>query len=227
MQKIIGWWLKKLIIVVIGVMILAIIALAIMFWYITLPIIGLLVFFWKYPDWAEKRRREKEAKATRQYYADQEQKKREEEQCRRERSIWLEEQRKKDKENKEKQSWTIFSTKNDHPSSTKEKDVVKQKELGFSKLNARPKREHNKIYDKFEQAYKKLKQDLQIDDEISVGRCYTILGLQHDATIQQIKKRFRMLVLEYHPDKNKNTRKKFEIIHYAYKTIIQERELIA
>ena len=224
MQKIIGWWLKKLIIVVIGVMILAIIALAIMFWYITLPIIGLLIFFWKYPDWAEKRRREKEAKITRQYYADQEQKKRDEEQWQRERSLWLEEQRRKDSEIKQKQSWTIFRTKNDHPSSTKEKNVIKQKAIGFASIPR--KRKNGDIYDQFESRFEEMKYELENLDQLTIGRCYTIFGLEHDASVQQIKERFRILALEYHPDRNKDAQEKFSLIYHVYRMILQEKMII-
>lgn len=48
---------------------------------------------------------------------------------------------------------------------------------------------------------------------------YLVLGVKRDATDQQIKKAFRKLSLQYHPDKNKGdaeAEEKFKEISHAY-----------
>ena len=39
---------------------------------------------------------------------------------------------------------------------------------------------------------------------------YNILGVSKDATAEEIKKSYRKLSLEYHPDKNKSGEEKFK-----------------
>ena len=51
---------------------------------------------------------------------------------------------------------------------------------------------------------------------------YKILGLSTSATLDQIKKAFRQLAIEFHPDKNPNNptaENKFQRISEAYKRI--------
>ena len=53
---------------------------------------------------------------------------------------------------------------------------------------------------------------------------YEILGLEHNATYDQVKKRFRELSLKFHPDRNKspNASEKFKQIYKAF-TVIKKR----
>ena len=53
---------------------------------------------------------------------------------------------------------------------------------------------------------------------------YQVLGLESDATYDQLKKRFRELSLKYHPDRNKSpdAEKKFKQIYKAF-TVIKNR----
>ena len=56
---------------------------------------------------------------------------------------------------------------------------------------------------------------------------YKVLDLDPNATLRQIKGRFRELVLKYHPDKCENKKtaeKKFKKIVEAYEMIIRYRE---
>lgn len=34
--------------------------------------------------------------------------------------------------------------------------------------------------------------------------CYAVLGLQHNASLLEIAKKYKKLALKYHPDKNKD-----------------------
>jgi len=48
---------------------------------------------------------------------------------------------------------------------------------------------------------------------------YNILGVSKDATPEEIKKSYRKLSLEYHPDKNKTGEEKFKEIAEAYSIV--------
>lgn len=51
---------------------------------------------------------------------------------------------------------------------------------------------------------------------------YEILGVEKDANQEQIKKAFRKLANEYHPDKNPDGAEKFKEIKKAYDTLISD-----
>ena len=59
---------------------------------------------------------------------------------------------------------------------------------------------------------------------LTKSEAYKELGLPITATIEQVKKRFRNLVLKWHPDRNKTKKtqanEKFVKIRHAYETII-------
>ena len=54
---------------------------------------------------------------------------------------------------------------------------------------------------------------------------YEILGISKDAKSEEIKKKYRKLALEFHPDRNKspNAHEKFIEINLAYETLINEQ----
>ena len=55
---------------------------------------------------------------------------------------------------------------------------------------------------------------------------YSILGVAHNASDEEIKKAYRRLVKKYHPDVNKNpgAEEKFKEIQNAYDTIMDAKK---
>lgn len=59
--------------------------------------------------------------------------------------------------------------------------------------------------------------------------CLNVLGLSNDATLEEIKKRFRELALQYHPDVNQEPEAKTKFLNYlkAYQYLLSEGDQIA
>jgi len=54
---------------------------------------------------------------------------------------------------------------------------------------------------------------------INIDQCYTILELTTNATLTELKKNYRRLVLKYHPDRNNNDDTHFKLIQESYETL--------
>ena len=71
--------------------------------------------------------------------------------------------------------------------------------------------------------YKKTSFEIDSENELTVSEAYKILELGITATIEQVKKRFRVLALKWHPDRNKTNKTEaeqmFVKINKAYETI--------
>ena len=72
--------------------------------------------------------------------------------------------------------------------------------------------------------YKKTSFEINSENELTVSEAYKILELGITATIEQVKKRFRVLALKWHPDRNRinktEAEQMFVKINKAYETII-------
>jgi len=107
-----------------------------------------------------------------------------------------------------------------------------QREKEEYEKEKREEREWNRYYRKQQKQYRE--QWDRIFEELynSLGmhdltKYYKVLDLDPNATLRQIKGRFRELVLKYHPDKCENKKtaeKKFKKIVEAYEMIIRYRE---
>ena len=71
--------------------------------------------------------------------------------------------------------------------------------------------------------YKKTSFEINSENELTVSEAYNILELGITATIEQVKKRFRVLALKWHPDRNRTNKTEaeqmFVKINKAYETI--------
>ena len=71
--------------------------------------------------------------------------------------------------------------------------------------------------------YKKTSFEINSENELTVSEAYNILELGITATIEQVKKRFSVLALKWHPDRNKANKTQaeqmFVKINKAYETI--------
>jgi len=71
--------------------------------------------------------------------------------------------------------------------------------------------------------YKKTSFEINSENELTVSEAYKILELGITATIGQVKKRFRVLALKWHPDRNRTNKTQaeqmFVKINKAYETI--------
>ena len=113
-----------------------------------------------------------------------------------------------------------------------EQQQREQREKEEYEKEKREEREWNRYYRKQQKQYRE--QWDRIFEELynSLGmhdltKYYKVLDLDPNATLRQIKGRFRELVLKYHPDKCENKKtaeKKFKKIVEAYEMIIRYRE---
>ena len=74
-----------------------------------------------------------------------------------------------------------------------------------------------------EEYEKDSKQQFRTIDDEQVIEAYAVFGLDHNATLEQIKSTFREFALKYHPDKNKSPTATAMMvkINYAYEVIVK------
>jgi hypothetical protein len=74
-----------------------------------------------------------------------------------------------------------------------------------------------------EQHEKQSEQQFRTIDDEEVIEAYAVFELNHDATLEQIKSKFREFALKYHPDKNKSPTATAMMakINHAYEVIVK------
>ena len=159
------------VIVALGLLFLVAVYFAVMYWYITLPIIVLAAILVRHYRIKNKKREEERAAAERR------------------RQKFQEERRQREAEQETEQE----------------------------------RRQREKCYENVRDAFENLFNAF-FAYHMRIAKYYQVLGLESDATYDQLKKRFRELSLKYHPDRNKSpdAEKKFKQIYKAF-TVIKNR----
>ena len=203
--------------ILIGLLVIAyVVYMAVIYWYITIPIIGFIIFCLKADTIgkhigsyrykrhlaAQIKKREKQAK------------------------IILEQKRIKDiklqqlQKQKERKFWNDFRNK------WKEQQIV-QPALPDYTIKHKPKPRQTKkkspktLQDAMKQAFQA---QIERKPVLDIKKCYKILGLTQEASVLQVQLRFKELALKYHPDrnlKNKSVAKKFAEVCEARQQILQ------
>tara|TARA_Y100000590_G_C15715907_1_gene1011881 strand:+ start:1250 stop:1894 length:645 start_codon:yes stop_codon:yes gene_type:complete len=204
----------------IGVLIIAyVVYIAVIYWYITLPIIGFIVFVLhsgRIGKWIGKKRYERHIAV--------ETKKRE-----KQAKIILEQKRLEDIKlkqlqiEKEKKFWRGISkqfedVQNELPALPDY--TIKHKPKPRVTKRTRP----SSLQEAMSALQNRSKQKTSLD----LDKCYKILGLKKNASLLQIQLRFKELALKHHPDRNLNSKfavKKFAEITQARKIILQTIEV--
>jgi len=204
----------------IGVLIIAyVVYIAVIYWYITLPIIGFIVFILhsdRIGKWIGKKRYERHLAA--------EIKRRE-----KEAKIILEQKRLEDikleqlQVEKEKKFWRGISKQFEDV----ENELPALPDYTI-KHKPKPRVTKRKKSSSLQEAMIALQNRSKQKTSLDLDKCYKILGLKKNASLLQIQLRFKELALKHHPDRNLNSKfavKKFAEITQARKIILQTIEV--
>ncbi len=193
-------------------LIAALILLAIQFWYITLPIISIIILIsnrQKIGDWwAEQQAIRKREEFYRQYHSQ----KRE----------YSEEKAQSDTSNTKQAPWE--SLPYEELSKKEKKREHKSKNNSYKDIFG-----GSQDYEEsFEDVYERIGDRFSDPQNINLQNALELLNLSNDSTIDEIKDRFRELVKQYHPDKCKDKKIaeiKFKAIFAAYEIILEQLEI--
>ena len=193
-------------------LIAALILLAIQFWYITLPIISIIILIsnrQKIGDWwAEQQAIRKREEFYRQYHSQ----KRE----------YSEEKAQSDTSNTKQAPWE--SLPYEELSKKEKKREHKSKNNSYKDIFG-----GSQDYEEsFEDVYERIGDRFSDPQNINLQNALELLNLSNDSTIDEVKDRFRELVKKYHPDKCKDKKIaeiKFKAIFAAYEIILEQLEI--
>ena len=94
------------------------------------------------------------------------------------------------------------------------------------KEKKKPKNKRPKKY-WFERTFKTLGRKFKQSDTYDISDCLELLNLDRDCSEKQIKERYRELALRYHPDRAKNQdSEKFKAINNAYEMLLDNLEVV-
>ena len=179
------------------------------YWYITVPTIALIIIYAKIKS--NRARAKKDSKSawhereesTQQQSVDDE--------------YWHEsEERTRQQSADEKRTWGYQYTQ-------EEKDIDQRRwdewEREFEEECEREEQEMNETWEEFRRFAE------EFNNRFGIGKYYKVLELDTNATLEQIKDRYRELALKWHPDRNKTGKeqaaKKFTKINEAYEKIVE------
>ena len=199
------------------------------YWYITVPAIALIIIYAKIKS--NRARAKKDSKSTWH-----------------EREEWTRQQSVDDEYWHESEEWTRQQSAEDESSKNSGANAY---DSSWSEWEKRQRRKEEKWEREHEEFLKNLKEederfkkwqketDKQFKEAYdaywrilekygiirNIGKYYKVLGLDRNATLEQIKARYRELALKWHPDRNKagkgQATKKFTKINDAYEKIIE------
>ena len=179
------------------------------YWYITVPTIALIIIYAKIKS--NRSRAKKDSKSTWH-----------------EREEWTRQQSVDDEYWHESEEWTRQQSADDESTweyqyTQEEKDKDQRRweewEREFEEECEREEQEMNETWEEFRRFAE------EFNNRFGIGKYYKVLELDTNATLEQIKGRYRELALKWHPDRNKTGKeqatKKFTKINDAYEKIIE------
>ena len=179
------------------------------YWYITVPAIALIIIYAKIKS--NRARAKKDSKSTWH-----------------EREEWTRQQSVDDEYWHESEEWTRQQSADDESTweyqyTQEEKDKDQRRweewEREFEEECEREEQEMNETWEEFRRFAE------EFNNRFGIGKYYKVLELDTNATLEQIKGRYRELALKWHPDRNKTGKeqatKKFTKINEAYEKIIE------
>ena len=182
------------------------------YWYITVPVVALIIVYAKIKS--NRARTKKDSKSTWH-----------------EREEWTRQQSAEDESSKNSRandydsSWSEWEKRQRRKEEKWEREYeeflknLKEEDERFKKWQKETDKQFKEAWD----AYWRVIESYGIIRNI--GKYYKVLGLDRNATLEQIKARYRELALKWHPDRNKTGKeqatKKFTKINEAYEKIIE------
>ena len=234
----------------------ALIMLAVQFWYITLPIIAIIILISnreKIRDWQiEQQAIHKREEFYRQYHSKPKEEHREEKNYTHAQDYrtnlfgqsynrdpnphnnyqhYQKRQKQREKSSKNEFYNDIFGGNYDYKEQFEdEKEYENNEEFSNEEFFNNPFGENNsKNQETFDEIYDRIGNKFIDSKDISLENAFELLNLNNNSTVEEIKDRFRELVLRYHPDKCKNVKhveEKFKAIYSAYEVILDNLEMV-
>ena len=217
---------------VFGLILLFIVYFAIVFWYITIPVIALIIVYkkrksiWKPKDTTflnDEVREHYKNGTMHDYYGEEDNSNQQYESAWHEREEWVRQQAAED-ERRTREFWEQFWKSYD----SEFRQRRDQRALDDETVEERRKRGDENFEEAWEEFREKFGQD---DEDENYAKYYKLLGIPIDATYDEVRKRFHKLVLKYHPDKYKGSKKKaaekFMKIFEAYQKIMERMRMEA
>ena len=107
----------------------------------------------------------------------------------------------------------------------KQREEEEEEDRKWKEYERQYKKQRKKFWEEWDRIYEEFLNGM--GEPPNLEKYYKVLGLDTNATLRQIKRRYRELALKYHPDRctdKKTAEKKFIKIVEAYEMIIRYRE---